>query len=331
MAKIKRIVTSEVEGNTYNPGFEPNTYTYNENGNIAYHSSRGPMPISRPGMLFGANNDSGDGAGLNTIKLVPHSTDGNLYGDQYLILDPTAPNHIHIRAGGAPDESTADLFLGAENTNVKVSDGLDSVDILATSININSNSVPSSLNINTYSGAIINSARTSTYAQEDKVVATLGDLGSNSATAFQSVRWTPTFEATGLTFTGSETTHPGYSSYYVKQGQLVSFWISIDCATVTSFGTGQLKVSLPFEPLAGSMNHFSGWVNVDEAVNPDLAGHMIVNADHLPNTTVLDLHYVKSAGGANSAVMEAMLKQGTPVTLTTATNIYVNGTYIAAS
>lgn len=156
------------------------------------------------------------------------------------------------------------------------------------------------------------------------------DLNSLPQDYFQSVRWTPNFTATGLTFTGTGTTHPTYNSHYVKQGQLVSFWIAIDLATVTNFGTGQLKVDLPFAPLTGTMNHFSGWVFVDETANPDLAGHIIVNADHLPGVQTLDLHYIKQSGGANSPVMEAMLLQGTPVTLTTDTNIYINGTYIAA-
>jgi len=165
----------------------------------------------------------------------------------------------------------------------------------------------------------------------DSQIATVGDLSEDSGRAFQSVQWTPNFEATGLVFSGSGTTYPTYNSYYVKQGQLVSFWITIDLSTVTNFGTGQLKTALPFAPLAGTMNHFSGWVFVDETANPDLAGHIILNADHLANTTVLDLHYIKQQGGANSPVMEAMLKQNTPVVLTTNTNIYVNGTYIAAS
>jgi hypothetical protein len=257
--------------------------------------------------IIGAGTASGDGYGLGTIELVP---DGNITSDQYLIIDPTAPNHIHIRAGGIQDESNADIFLGAEYTNVQVSDGYKSVyirskqqgqsmshlninptqngylvtndvvtatsgwtvdvngtsyyitavlydnpaqgnttiiapgapfvfegvynvfspvnvnqwtfapdgtfqgpamggvkvlgllnsgdndlglyandaniilqtadgkvDIIAPEVNIVSNAVPSSFNINTYLGATINSNRTSTYSAEEKVVATLGDFG----------------------------------------------------------------------------------------------------------------------------------------------------------
>jgi len=79
------------------------------------------------GILYGSNADSGDDAGLDTIKLVP---DVGIYqngSDQYVIVDPTAPNHIHLRAGGPMDDSSADIFLGGEKNHVRVSDGEDMV------------------------------------------------------------------------------------------------------------------------------------------------------------------------------------------------------------
>jgi len=70
--------------------------------------------------IIGAGEASGDGNGFGTMELVP---DNNLYeNDQYLIIDPTAPNHIHIRAGGEQDDSQAELILGGERTNVRVND-----------------------------------------------------------------------------------------------------------------------------------------------------------------------------------------------------------------
>jgi len=70
--------------------------------------------------IIGAGEDSGDGLGFDTIRLVP---DADLMSnDQYLIIDPTAPGHIHIRAGGTQDASNADLFLGGEKNHVKVND-----------------------------------------------------------------------------------------------------------------------------------------------------------------------------------------------------------------
>ena len=69
-------------------------------------------------------NSSGDGAGATTIELIP---DTNLTGtDQYLIIDPTAPGHIHIRAGGIQDSSSADLFIGGEYSHLKVHAGSNS-------------------------------------------------------------------------------------------------------------------------------------------------------------------------------------------------------------
>lgn len=65
-------------------------------------------------------NSSGDGLNASTIELVP---DDSLFdNDQYLVIDPTAPTHIHIRAGGPIDDSSADLFLGGEKSHVRVRD-----------------------------------------------------------------------------------------------------------------------------------------------------------------------------------------------------------------
>jgi hypothetical protein len=173
------------------------------------------------------------------------------------------------------------------------------------------------------------------------VIKVLGTVGPSGPQGIQgepgpalnptAVRYSPTFSATGLAFTGSNSTYPTYNSYYVKAGQFVTFWIEVDLSTVTNFGTGQYFLQLPTMPLAGTMNHFAGWCNVDPTQNPDNAGHAILNVDHLAGTQTLDLHYLKQSGGANSPIMEAIFKQGTPVTLTTSSKIYVNGTYISAS
>lgn len=146
----------------------------------------------------------------------------------------------------------------------------------------------------------------------------------------EAVRYTPAFTATGLTYTGTGASHPCYNSYYTKVGSMVSFYIEINPTTVTNFGTGQYFLELPFMPHGTMMNHFTGWVNVDPTQNPDNAGHVILNIDHLVGTKTLDMHYIKQAGGAHTPIMEAIFKQGTPVTLTTSSRIYVNGTYITS-
>ena len=60
---------------------------------------------------------AGDGSGLTTLTLKPDTSNPS---DQYIVLDPTSPNHIHIRAGGIIDSSSAYLYLGGEKSNVVV-------------------------------------------------------------------------------------------------------------------------------------------------------------------------------------------------------------------
>lgn len=156
--------------------------------------------------------------------------------------------------------------------------------------------------------------------------------GVASTTGPVAIRWSPVFEATGLTFTGSGTTYPTYNSYYIRHGQLVSFNIKIDLNTVTNFGTGQFKTALPFAPITSAANHFSAWSWVDPTQPADeLNGHKQLIADHLPGSISLDLHWLKETTANPKPLIESPLVQGTPVTFTTASKIYVNGTYIAAA
>ena len=76
----------------------------------------------RYGYISWAGNTSGDGAGYNTMRLVPDLL-GLEDADQYIILDPTSPGHIHIRAGGTQDSSQAILYFGGENSHVKIDSG----------------------------------------------------------------------------------------------------------------------------------------------------------------------------------------------------------------
>lgn len=90
-------------------------------------NSEGRLVLPGGGYISNPANSSGDGLGYETIHIIP---DFDLVGnDQYLVIDPTAPNHIHIRAGGTQDNSQAYLILGGEKTNVLVNDGSGKVQI----------------------------------------------------------------------------------------------------------------------------------------------------------------------------------------------------------
>lgn len=75
------------------------------------------------GYLQWLGNASGDGNGYTTLELHPDSTRSE--SGQYLIIDPTAPNHIHIRAGGEQDNASAELILGGENSSFIVGAGFN--------------------------------------------------------------------------------------------------------------------------------------------------------------------------------------------------------------
>jgi hypothetical protein len=81
--------------------------------------------------LYVANRIYGDTTN-NTIHLIPSTNYGGT-NHQFIVIDPTAVNHIHIRAGGTIDNSDAELFLGGENTGVQVSDSAKETYISANS------------------------------------------------------------------------------------------------------------------------------------------------------------------------------------------------------
>lgn len=151
MTTIRKIVTSKIDGNDANA---TNTDEIRPYGEIAIYQEWNGVndrpvlsmfdgarthlksKVLGPGVLYGSNNDSGDGEGFDTIKLIPdatlHYNDGNFGNNQYLVVDPTQPNHIHLRAGGSIDNSSSDLFIGGEKNFVKVSDSTDTVTIRTT-------------------------------------------------------------------------------------------------------------------------------------------------------------------------------------------------------
>jgi hypothetical protein len=83
-------------------------------------NSEGEFHLPGQGIIWNPSGTSGDGYGNDTIHLVPSDTDNET--EQRIIIDPTAPNHIHIRAGGVQDYSNVELILGGERAGVRVSD-----------------------------------------------------------------------------------------------------------------------------------------------------------------------------------------------------------------
>jgi len=82
--------------------------------------------------ILSVANSSGDGAGATTLELVPDVS--LISSDRFVIIDPTDPTHVHIRAGGTINNSSADLYLGGENSHVRIASG-ENPDVFITANN----------------------------------------------------------------------------------------------------------------------------------------------------------------------------------------------------
>jgi hypothetical protein len=189
-----------------------------------------------------ANQATSDGfygkTTTNLLNLYP-SHSYNTVGDQYIIVDPTAPNHIHLRAGGAIDSSNAELFLGGENTSVQVSDNAKEVYITANgkSSTFNNNGTvtlfgkvtANGLNLNDFSQAAFNKANSAIFnSGGDLTVGTmLIGAGGNNLT---------TLANTGTAGTYANASHvPVFTTdAYGRVSAVTNTAISIDTSQITS-------------------------------------------------------------------------------------------------
>lgn len=136
---------------------------------------------------------------------------------------------------------------------------------------------------------------------------TLGNLEGNSV-PFTVVGGTlgtqPTFSSAPL-FTGS----------YTKLGNLVHFQIDVDMDNITSFGTGQYYIDLPF-PVEHNYQVSDGCLHdISTGDQYSIMGHVVAGSDELR------LFSVASNG------RHVPFEHNVPVTLSTADNFHLAGTY----
>jgi hypothetical protein len=232
-------------------------FTTNWNNNGTEQSWRmseiGRFELPGDGYIENPINSSGDGNGYDTLKLVPDADREEF--DQYLVIDPTEPNHIHIRAGGTIDASNADLILGGEDTGVVVSDSFDSVILKGAN------------------GQFLN------YSDPDNQIATVGDI-SNLASGEVSFTVNGGTLGTPPAFIGD----PLFSGSYVKTGPLVHFQIQVDMDNITNFGTGQYVVVLPFLSKYAYQVRQGCLHDVSTGKQYSIGGHVLPNSANLALT-----------------------------------------------
>jgi hypothetical protein len=119
----------------------------------------------------------------------------------------------------------------------------------------------------------------------------------------------PTFSGEPL-FTGS---------YVLISSELVHFQIQVDFDNITSFGTGQYYVSLPFPAKYGYKFREGCLHDISTGKDYEIGGH--VNA----GSSTLELTSTDTQSGA---VFDIDFTATAPVILTTADNFHIAGTYI---
>jgi uncharacterized protein (DUF2345 family) len=194
-------VQADDEVNLRSQGSTTIVTNYSDLGDAEYEwqfGSQGYLTLPGGGEIINSPDSSGDGSGYSTLKLDPDNT---LETDQYIMIDPTGPNHIHVRAGGTPDDSSADLFLGAELNNVQVSDQGREVTIRARGVDTTYTALNANMENN---GSFVLSMNTEIVEGDSVIVNDISYLIDNIV--FDSpIAGLQTFTASGATFTGSQT------------------------------------------------------------------------------------------------------------------------------
>jgi len=113
------------------------------------------------------------------------------------------------------------------------------------------------------------------------------------------------------TFTGA----PLFTGSYTKLGNLVHFQVDVDMDNITSFGTGQYYITLPFE--AEHNYQFSDGCLHDISTGDQysIMGHVVAGSD--------ELRLLSVASNGRHVPFE----HNVPVTLNVADNFHVAGTY----
>jgi hypothetical protein len=122
--------------------------------------------------------------------------------------------------------------------------------------------------------------------------------------------------------TGTQPTFSGdplFTGSYVRTGDLVHFRVTVQFDNITSFGTGQYYITLPFPAKYdyqfsdGALHHVSTDRNYP------------IFGDVAPNSNQLLLESITAQG---NTAYQVDFTYNHPITLTTADSFHVSGTYI---
>ena len=118
------------------------------------------------------------------------------------------------------------------------------------------------------------------------------------------------------TFNGA----PLFSGSYVKTGSLVHFQIQVDMDNITSFGTGQYYVDLPF-PAKYAYQVRNGCLHdISTGLSYEIGGHVFAGESRL---------LLSSTDAQGNTTFDIAFTSTAPVLLDVADNFHISGTYIS--
>jgi hypothetical protein len=142
-----------------------------------------------------------------------------------------------------------------------------------------------------------------------------GETGPSGVLSVTSTLYAVEGGTTGTqpTFTGD----PLFTAQYIRIGDLVHFDIQVDMDNITSFGTGQYYVTLPFNADSPYMFR-EGCLHDDNGNQYHVSGHVDANEKNL---------YLFTTDQQGNRLYDFAFEQGEPITLTSADNFHIAGTY----
>lgn len=132
------------------------------------------------------------------------------------------------------------------------------------------------------------------------------------------------FEVTGGS-TGTQPTFSGdplFSGSYVKIGSLVHFEIQVDFDNITSFGSGQYYLDLPFESKFSYQFAAGCLHDISAGREYPIYGHVTAGESRI---------YLQSIDSQGNSAFNVDFTATAPVTLTSADNFHVSGSYITTA
>lgn len=123
-------------------------------------------------------------------------------------------------------------------------------------------------------------------------------------------------DGTQPTFNGA----PLFTAQYVRIGDLVHFEIQIDFDNITSFGTGQYYVTLPFDSLRPIMFRNGCLHDANTGREYHISGHVDAGSKDV---------WLFTTDITGQSVFDYPFDADEPITLTTTDNFHIAGDYIA--